>query len=231
MTAETLHPDDELSPAERRRRKVRDAIIEAAEQIFNEEGETGLSMRRIAERIDYSPAALYKYFDSKDALIHEIREMFFERMLRRMEQVTSCINEGPLLGEDCMRAYIETGLEHPAHYKLAFGGFDTHDHEVIKSEESYAMAASEHLRGMIIQSIEEGWFRDIDVEQAAASVWSAVHGLTMLATTIPSFPKEGPMGDELELDDVIAFHNELILRGLGTAKMIERLDADRAAND
>ena len=59
MTAEIADNDD-LSPAERRRRKVRDAIVSAAEEIFAEEGEAGLSMRRIAERIDYSPAALYK---------------------------------------------------------------------------------------------------------------------------------------------------------------------------
>jgi AcrR family transcriptional regulator len=80
MAAEIAIQDD-LTPAERRRLKVRDAIIGAAEEIFAEEGEAGLSMRRIAERIDYSPAALYKYFDSKEALFQEIREGFFRAPL------------------------------------------------------------------------------------------------------------------------------------------------------
>ena len=58
MAAETIS-EAELTPAERRRRKVRDSIIDAAEAIFAEEGEAGLSMRRIAERIcDNGPLAV-----------------------------------------------------------------------------------------------------------------------------------------------------------------------------
>ena len=56
--------DSEISPAERRRLRVRGAILDAAEKVFAEEGETGLSIRRIADEIDYSPAAIYKYFSS-----------------------------------------------------------------------------------------------------------------------------------------------------------------------
>jgi AcrR family transcriptional regulator len=224
MTAEPIFDPEELSPAERRRLKVRDAIIDAAEQIFAEEGPAGLSMRRIAERIDYSPAALYKYFDSKEALIHEIREMFFERMLRRLEQVTNRITDGPQLCLGCMQAYIDTGIEHPAHYKLAFGGLDREDDKEIP-EDSYAMAAKGHLRSMIQQSIDDGWFRQVPVELASSSVWAAVHGLTMLAITLPDYPKgHGKMAEDYELCDAIKFHADLIMRGLGAPKMIERLD-------
>lgn len=228
--------EDALSPAERRRRKVRDAIIEAAEEIFTEEGEAGLSMRRIAERIDYSPAALYKYFDSKEALFREIRESFFERLYERMKAVTDNIKDGPMLCTPCMRAYVETGLEQPGHYKLAFTAFpDEKDIE----EETYAFAAAGHLHQMIQYSMDEGWFRKMDIELAAKSVWAASHGLTLLAVTIPNFPcglpgldlvsetSKPPMEEDVrvELDRLIAFHSEAVLRGLGTSKLISRLDA------
>ncbi|MGJ3232200.1 MAG: TetR/AcrR family transcriptional regulator [Oceanicaulis sp.] len=225
MAAET-HSEAELSPAERRRRKVRDSIIDAAEAIFAEEGEAGLSMRRIAERIDYSPAALYKYFDSKEALFREIREQFFERLLARMQQVCVDLEDGPLLCTKCMRAYVETGLEQPAHYKLAFGG--AWDEE--KPEEgSFGYAAAEHLHEMIAQSMEAGWFRQAHLGLAANSVWAASHGLTMLAVTLPEFPKESFPGCEndpsVTLDSMIAFHAELVMRGLGSDRLIERLNA------
>lgn len=235
MAVETL-TEDRLSPAERRRLKVRDAIIEAAEAIFSEEGEAGLSMRRIAERIDYSPAALYKYFESKEALFREIRESFFERVLTRMQDVCADIEQGPLLCTKCMRAYVLTGLEQPAHYKLAFTGFpEDNDPE----EETYAFAAAGHLHQMIKQSIEEGWFRDMDLEVAAKSVWAASHGLTSLAVTIPNFPaglpgfgteamcKIDPTEGEVrtQLETLISFHAQMLMRGLGTPKLIERLDA------
>ena len=227
MTAEPIHDQDDSTPAERRRRKVRDAIVKAAEEIFAEEGAEGLSMRRIAERIDYSPAALYKYFDSKEALVHEIREMFFERMLRRMEQVSQSIDDdGPRLCLQCMQAYIDTGCEQPAHYKLAFGGVYAESERTL-DDDSYSLAAKEHLRGMITQSVEEGWFREVSIELASNSVWAAVHGLTMLIITVPNYPNvhHPHQNSELvELDDVLTFHAEMIMRGLGSKKLIDRLD-------
>ena len=235
MAAETA-TQDEMTPAERRRLKVRDAIIGAAEEIFAEDGEAGLSMRRIAERIDYSPAALYKYFDSKEALFREIREGFFERLLVRMQSVCSDVDEGPLLCTRCMRAYVETGLEQPAHYKLAFSGIPEEDAE---AQDTYAFAAAGHLRKMIQQSIDEGWFRPVDVQVAATSVWAASHGLTLLAVTVPDFPCDLPgLSEPIDqaranmkavvryaLDDLIEFHAGMVLRGLGASRLIERLDA------
>jgi len=221
MPADTVTHED-LSPAERRRRRVRDAIIGAAEEIFAEEGEAGLSMRRIAERIDYSPAALYKYFDSKEALFKEIREGFFERLLLRMQVVCAAIESGPMLCTACLRAYVETGLEQPGHYRLAFAGF-IGDSDV--AEDTYAFAASEHLRQMIKESVEAGWFRAVDLDVASTSVWSSAHGLTILAVTIPDFPREKPGRRELELDELIAFHSEMMMRGLGSRKLIELMEA------
>ncbi|MAP48246.1 MAG: TetR family transcriptional regulator [Oceanicaulis sp.] len=228
--------EDALSPAERRRREVRDAIIHAAETIFTEEGEAGLSMRRIAERIDYSPAALYKYFDSKEALFREIRESFFERLHDRMKAVSEAVDDGPMLGTACIRAYVETGLEQPGHYKLAFSSFPDIDDN---PEETYAYAAAEFLDQMIKQGMEQGWFRSVDLKLAAKSVWASAHGLTQLAVAIPQFPCSLPVfsdeeraPDELtdeyvraELDRLIRFHGEVILRGLGTTRLVDRLDA------
>ena len=234
MAAETATEDD-LSPAERRRLKVRDAIVEAAEDIFASEGEQGLSMRRLAERIDYSPAALYKYFDSKEALFQEIREGFFERLLKRMQAVACDAKSGPMLCTSCMRAYVETGLEQPGHYKLAFTGIADDEEE----KDSFGFAAAGHLREMIVQSVNEGWFRKVDIQLAATSVWAASHGLTLLAITMPDFPDEkmglyqpgeNPPADmksviKHKLDALIDFHAAMVMRGLGSKRLIEKLDA------
>lgn len=220
MTAE-IAKDDELSPAERRRRKVRDAIVEAAEEIFAEEGESGLSMRRIAERIDYSPAAIYKYFDSKEALFDEIREQFFERLLGRMQKVTAEVKEGPLLNGACLRAYVETGLEQPSHYRLAF---TNHFHKDRLDEASYAFAAALHLEQIIAQSMDDGWFEIADPGLAAAAVWAGAHGLTMLAVTVPGFPEGKPGCEGITLDHVIDYQARMIIRGMATPKGRDWID-------
>lgn len=219
MTADIADNED-LSPAERRRRKVRDAIVSAAEDIFAEDGEAGLSMRRIAERIDYSPAALYKYFDSKEALFDEIREQFFERLLGRMRTVSEAVEEGPCLTGDCLRAYVETGLEQPSHYRLAFTNYF---HKDQLDENSFAFAAAMHLEDMIAQSMEDGWFDKADPGLAAAAVWASAHGLTMLAVTVPGFPDGKPGCEDTTLDDVIDFQARLVMRGMASDRLRERL--------
>ncbi|MRR32158.1 TetR/AcrR family transcriptional regulator, partial [bacterium] len=51
----------EISPSERRYQRTRQSILEAAQAILSEQGIEALSMRALAEKADYSPAALYKY--------------------------------------------------------------------------------------------------------------------------------------------------------------------------
>ncbi|MCW5725350.1 MAG: TetR/AcrR family transcriptional regulator [Maricaulaceae bacterium] len=202
----------EISPAERRRRKVRDSIIGAAEAIFTREGEAGISMRRLAEAIDYSPAAIYKYFDSKEALFEEIREQFFARLMGRLEHALAEGGDIHVLCNRCMKAYIETGLEEPNHYRMAFSLFD--DRKYGPDDDSYGMQAALHLEEMIRAGIEQGVYREVDPGAATASVWAALHGLTMLMVSKPDFPGALPVCENVSRDTLIEFHADMILRGL-----------------
>lgn len=199
------------SPAERRKRRVRDQIIEAAEQVFAAEGLGGLSMRRLAERIDYSAAALYKYFRSKDELIDEIREQFFEELLIKLDD---CIADRPL-DLDCLRdglrIYIETGLAHPNHYRM---GFAERDAMGPPAEGSKQFEAAMRLSDLIALGVENGLFRPMDSQLAAKSVWAALHGVTILMVEIDEFPHGMPGSAHLTREHLIAFHVELIVRGL-----------------
>lgn len=56
--------EDTLTPRERRAQRTRDAILEAARGIISKKGVEALSIRSIADAIDYSPAGLYEYFGS-----------------------------------------------------------------------------------------------------------------------------------------------------------------------
>src|SRR5213593_724323 len=62
---------------ERDREAVRRAILDAARELFVSEGYRNVSIRKIAERIEYSPAAIYSYFPSKDDIFFELAEEGF----------------------------------------------------------------------------------------------------------------------------------------------------------
>ena len=62
---------------ERDREAVRRAILDAARELFVAEGYQNVSIRKIAERIEYSPAAIYSYFPSKDDIFFALAEEGF----------------------------------------------------------------------------------------------------------------------------------------------------------
>src|SRR6476659_8262280 len=62
---------------ERDRETVRRAILDAARDLFVTEGFQNVSIRKIAERIEYSPAAIYSYFPSKDDIFFSLAEEGF----------------------------------------------------------------------------------------------------------------------------------------------------------
>lgn len=210
----------EQTPADRRRQKVRDSILSAAERVFAEDGEAGLSIRRLAEEIDYSPAAIYKYFGSKTELLDELKEAFFGRILSKIGEMRESDLDYPARVRLCLSTYIRTALEKPHHYAAAFGSVDAElDADPSPdAPDSRKMLAFAYLAEMLQEGVETGHFRrDIDARKAAKSVWASCHGLAMMMahlTRFPAMPNEPDTGGR---DDFINYHTDLLIRGLEAA--------------
>lgn len=206
------------SPAERRRHKIRARILTAAERVFAREGAEGLSIRRLAETIDYSPAAIYKYFNSKDELVDELKETFFELILENVNRIADEATPFAERARDCVATYVQIGVGKPHHYAAAFAG-ESHAEGPVDGEPGFEQSnkgqAFNVLRGMIAEGVENGVFRqDIDPSLAAKSVWASMHGLTMMIAHIPSFPALKTDQVTLPRDEFILFHADQVIRGL-----------------
>ena len=66
---------------EREREAVARGILDAARELFVAEGYQNVSIRKIAEKIEYSPAAIYSYFPSKDDIFLALAEEGFRLLL------------------------------------------------------------------------------------------------------------------------------------------------------
>src|SRR5258705_3392531 len=73
---------------EREREAVARAILDAARELFVAEGYQNVSIRKIAERIEYSPAAIYGYFPSKDDIFLALAEEGFRLLFAPSEKVS-----------------------------------------------------------------------------------------------------------------------------------------------
>ncbi len=154
-------------------------VLKVATELFIEEGYDKTSIRKIADRIEYSPATIYLYFKDKDEIFHAIHEVGFGIFFHRMEALE--IIENPYerlrkLGE----AYIRFAYEYPEYYDLMF--IMRAPMEFIQGDTwDCGYQAHEGLKKIIRQCMEEGYMKSMDVDLASLSIWSFMHGMTSLA--------------------------------------------------
>src|SRR5262249_13645561 len=105
---------------EREKKMLRQEILDAAREPFSKEGYQKVSMRKVAEKIEYSPTTIYLYFESKADLLFFICEETFAKLLKKLESLKEGCDDPLECLKKGMRAYIEFGLRHPNHYKVTF---------------------------------------------------------------------------------------------------------------
>jgi AcrR family transcriptional regulator len=173
-----------MSVADRRQREklaLRQEILAAARQLFAKEGYESVSMRRIAQKIEYSPTTIYLYFRNKDELIRELCEETFSLLTKKIEKAVSAGGDPVETVKRGLRAYVEFGIQHPNHYLTTF----LTPHENVDQEQEILpgrKAFASLVRG-IGECVKAGRFRETDVNAIGQALWSMVHGLTALQIT------------------------------------------------
>ncbi|MQA91079.1 MAG: TetR family transcriptional regulator [Gemmatimonas sp.] len=174
--------------AERREREkeaLRTGIVEAARDIVSEKGLDALSMRSIAERIEYSPATIYLYFKDKEELLGEVIKAGFERMGGYVhEELAMAGSEAdPAQQHRALgRAYARFALENTAYFRVMFE-LPNVPHvgrmEDCRSVDS-GPAAKQLLAETIQRAMDAGLYELEDAATGALIAWGLVHGLTSL---------------------------------------------------
>lgn len=168
---------------EREKEEIRGKILDAARELFVQEGYDAVSMRKIAEKIEYSPTAIYLHFKDKRSVLIALCDEDFLRLARELQKIGRV--EDPIERmRQSGRAYIRFGLDHPNHYRWMFmtphpdHGPDESDIRVGNPEED----AWAFLRGTVAEAIEAGLLRPelTDPDLVAQAVWGAVHGVVSL---------------------------------------------------
>jgi AcrR family transcriptional regulator len=108
---------------EREREAVSRGILDAARELFVAEGYDNVSLRKIAERIEYSPAAIYGYFPSKDDIFFALAEEGFRTLLGSAASCGTAVDEVNDPVDHIRRALLgvfEFSKSHPEYYRLMF---------------------------------------------------------------------------------------------------------------
>jgi AcrR family transcriptional regulator len=189
---------------EKQKQEIRSLILEASMKLFVEEGFSKVSVRKIAERIQYSPTTLYLYFKDKNEILFHCCESGFEKMLS--QNIALALISDPIERLHQMGVnYLNFGLENPEYYDLMF----IQDAPMSALNDMGAGWSSgdqslESLKMIVQEAMEKGLLVSAKVETVAMAVWGMVHGLVSLAIRqrldklVPAEDMEQTMHDSLD---------------------------------
>jgi AcrR family transcriptional regulator len=190
---------------EREKSETRDKILDAARELFVTEGYEGVTMRKVADRIEYSPTAIYVHFADKEELFRELCHQDYARLAEVFQ--SSVVSSDPVDRLKQIGAiYIDFGTRYPNHYKFMFmtphpaHEPDALDQELMGNPEKDAYA---FLKFAVQQAIDAGCFRKElrDAHVVSQTLWAAVHGVISLeiAKGCDAWVQWRPMRERAEL--------------------------------
>jgi len=166
-----------LERRSRERADTRQRILDAAREMFVRQGYEATTMRAIADRIEYTPTAIYHHFRNKEALLAELCAADFRALAAAFQKIGRIEDPIERLRRSGL-AYVQFGLEHPMQYQLMFmtrrpKEVDDSIHSGNPSEDAYAF-----LRQTCADAIATGRLRPEyrDPDELALIAWSSLHG-------------------------------------------------------
>jgi AcrR family transcriptional regulator len=169
---------------ERERLELRTRILDTARELFAELGYEAVTMRKIAERIEYSPTAIYFHFKDKEALMRELCEVDFATLAHQFQKIAREKDPIERLRKIGL-AYFDFGMDFPNHYRLMF--MTPHPPMALTEadearrgnpeEDAYAF-----LKGTVEEGLAAGRFRPElkDADLISQTVWASTHGAIAL---------------------------------------------------
>ncbi|MEO8359789.1 MAG: TetR/AcrR family transcriptional regulator [Vicinamibacteria bacterium] len=201
---------------EREKEDVRRKILDAAHDLFETQGYENVTMRAVADAIEYSPTTIYLHFVSKDALVQALCYEDFERLSSAMnvELPVNPIVRMRALG----RAYAAFGTRNPNHYRFMFmasGDWKSH----ARDPEAPPAKSYETLRVAVTEAMEQGYFKKNDIDLVSQIVWAGIHGVVSLLITFEphQFPRTEPH------EGLVDGLTETILHGLLVPEMVGKV--------
>ena len=180
---------------EKQKLEIKKMILDASMKLFVEEGFENVTIRKIADLIEYSPTTVYLYFKDKNEIFYSLHELGFQKMAevnRNLAGIANPITRLHKMGEN----YIDFGMANPEFYDVMFIQRAPMKvlSEMTNCDWKHGEAALNALKITIEEAMQKGLVKETNVEPVAMAIWGMVHGLVSLAIR-DRFDKLGDVPD------------------------------------
>ena len=177
-----MAPSTTVKPARKRADQyhhgdLRRALLQAAVRTIHSHGIDGLTLRGVGSTLGVSRTALYRHFTDKAALLAAVAAEGFRVLREETARAWEDGGRGLRAFEAMGLAYVRFAITHPSHYRVMFGA----EMSSARDAELEGAGAFQVLVDALAALQHQHLARRDDTEQMALFVWSAVHGVAMLA--------------------------------------------------
>ncbi|HMF71504.1 MAG TPA: TetR/AcrR family transcriptional regulator [Flavitalea sp.] len=163
--------------------ETRANILEAAFKIVKNEGWQALSMRKIAEEIEYTAPIIYEYFANKEAILEELNRKGFILLTRKMQEASDQVESTEDKLEAVWMAYWNFAFAEKELYQLMFGVSMNCCMQQKGPEIAGPTNLVNDLISKLTQGVEEIEEQESEICRWYYTYWSIVHGLISINLT------------------------------------------------
>lgn len=164
---------------ERDRLEMREMILQSAHSLFLDKSFEEISIRNIADAIEYSPATIYLYFKDKNEIFYALQGEAFKIFNSYVADVVSIDNPFDRLIE-LARKYISFTFTHPKYYNIMFIMESPMNCDENSENWKEGARAHEFLETIVEACKAEGHFKNQETRVISFMIWSFMHGMCSL---------------------------------------------------
>lgn len=190
---------------------LRQVLLDAARKLIEQHGPLGFSLAEAARLAGVSPAAPYRHFRDRDALLSEVARTGFERFAAQLETAWDNGRPTPLKAfENLGRAYLNFARKEPAAYAVMFQTVGENGKELADMPAAdQAFNVLQKATAELCKNLPAGDRPPIRL--VSLHIWALAHGIATLLSESRSERKMIPVSPE----EVLESGSLIYLKGLG----------------
>jgi AcrR family transcriptional regulator len=159
--------------------ETRVRLLREARDLYLEKGLATFSLREVARRVHLSPAAVYRHFDSKEALLREVCAAGFRTFGSFLMRALAAPTPRERMRSSALQ-YLRFGLENPLDYRVMFMAAADGFAAIEPPHGSAPEPTFQFLVDRVEECMRAKVLREGDSTEIAAIIWAHVHGLVSL---------------------------------------------------
>jgi AcrR family transcriptional regulator len=189
---------------------LREALVEAALKLIAQKGPHGFSFAEVAREAGVSPAAPYRHFPSREALIAEAARRGFALFADLLDEAWNTGGPSPLAAfMKVGRAYLAFARREPGYYIAMFeAGLDLDAESALRAEAERAQTAMRRAAEALIARAAPD--KRPLARMMSAHIWAMSHGVVELFAR-----NSAGIGAPISPEDLLESGTLVYLRGLG----------------